>query len=136
MGMSGIRTVPTNIQIDHTNKVHLSRRELITGLASGAVVALAGCTENEALGRSQLILVSDAQLAQLSVSSWNQLRKQEKVSNNRTYNAQLARVGQKVAATSGLRGQQWEYVVFDSNEVNAFVLPGGKVGFYTGIMKL
>jgi predicted Zn-dependent protease len=29
---------------------------------------------------------------------------------------------------------QWEFVVFDSAEKNAFVLPGGKVGFYKGLM--
>ena len=29
---------------------------------------------------------------------------------------------------------QWEFVVFDSKEKNAFCLPGGKVGFYKGLM--
>ena len=129
-------TVAANIRIDTSRQVSLSRRELICGLASGAVVALAGCTENAALGRSQLILVSDSQLSELSATSWTQLRQTEKVSSNKSYNAQLARVGPRIAAASGLPRQNWEYTVFESDQINAFVLPGGKVGFYTGIMKL
>jgi predicted Zn-dependent protease len=31
---------------------------------------------------------------------------------------------------------QWEFVVFESREVNAFCLPGGKVGIYTGILPI
>jgi predicted Zn-dependent protease len=30
----------------------------------------------------------------------------------------------------------WEVVVFDSEQVNAFALPGGKIGVYTGILKV
>jgi metalloendopeptidase OMA1, mitochondrial len=33
-----------------------------------------------------------------------------------------------------LPGAQWEFVLFDSKEANAFCLPGGKVGVYTGIL--
>lgn len=131
-----IRTVPVTVTIDRLRTIELSRRGLLRGLAAGSVVALAGCAQNVALGRSQLILVSDDQLAALSLSSWQQLRSQERISTNKTYNAQLGRVGQRIAAASGLSGQAWEYTVFESNEVNAFVLPGGKVGFYAGIMKL
>jgi len=29
---------------------------------------------------------------------------------------------------------QWEFVLFESEEANAFCLPGGKVGVYTGIL--
>ena len=134
--MPEIITVPANIKVDTSRQVTLSRRQLICGLASGAVVAIAGCTENVALGRSQFILVSDEQLSQLAASSWAQLKQKEKVSKSKSYNAQLSRVGSRIASASGLNGQSWEYTVFEGDEVNAFVLPGGKVGFYSGIMKL
>ena len=35
-----------------------------------------------------------------------------------------------------LPNAQWEFVLFDSPEANAFCLPGGKVGVYTGILAI
>lgn len=135
----GGQIIESDITLDTSRPpVTMSRRALIRGLACGSVVAFAatGCAENPATGRSQLLLISEGQLAQLAATSWAQMKKQEKVSNDPKLNNQLRRVGQRIAAVSGLSGQNWEYTVFESDELNAFVLPGGKVGFYTGIMKI
>lgn len=35
-----------------------------------------------------------------------------------------------------LQGLKWEFAVIDSPQVNAFVVPGGKVVVYTGLMQL
>ncbi|MFO1186396.1 MAG: M48 family metallopeptidase [Alphaproteobacteria bacterium] len=134
--MSDIATVPSRIRLDTSRTITMSRRDLIRGLACGSVVAFAGCSENPELGRSQLILVSDGQLAQLAASSWNDLKRKERVSRDPRHNATLQRVGPRIAGSAGMSGQAWEYIVFDSEQINAFVLPGGKVGFYTGIMRL
>ncbi|WP_293488158.1 M48 family metalloprotease, partial [Parvibaculum sp.] len=40
-----------------------------------------------------------------------------------------------IVNAAGLQNQPWEYTVFKGDEANAFVLPGGKVGFYEGIFK-
>lgn len=34
------------------------------------------------------------------------------------------------------RGEDWEVTVFRSEQVNAFALPGGKIGIYTGLMEV
>ena len=36
----------------------------------------------------------------------------------------------------GLGDHDWEFAVFDDDQVNAWVLPGGKVGFYSGILDI
>ncbi len=49
----------------------------------------------------------------------------------------LNRVGQRIARVSALPNASWEFVLFkDDDSVNAFALPGGKVGVYTGMFKL
>jgi len=115
--------------------IELNRRQLVKGLAAGYIVALGGCVQNPALGRQQLLLVSDAQITQLSASAWDQLRKEQKVSGNTSLKRRLQKVGPPLVQAAGLQGQSWEYTVFQGDEANAFVLPGGKVGFYEGIFK-
>lgn len=118
----------------------LDRRKLVIGFAAGTIVpivgGLSGCETNPETGRSQLLLVSDGQLAQLSSQAWKETLEKEKISTNSRYNNQLNRVGRKIANASGRGSQNWEFKVFDNDEKNAFVLPGGKVGFYSGLMDL
>lgn len=116
--------------------VRLSRRDLVRGLAAGTVVAFtAGCSYNAELGRDQLLMVSDAQLVQLSLSAWTDALRTQKLSKDAGLNRQVRAVGQKIVTAAGLGGQPWEYAVFDNPEANAFVLPGNKVGVNSGLFK-
>lgn len=125
----------SSIQFLGGKPIELSRRQIVKGLAAGYIVAVGGCVQNQALGRQQLLLVSEAQMTQLSASAWSQIRKEQKVSTNRTLNRRLQTVGPRIVNAAGLQNQPWEYTVFKGDEANAFVLPGGKVGFYEGIFK-
>ncbi len=115
----------------------LKRRDVLMGLASGSLL-LAGCETNAVTGRSQFVGLApgEQQLAALALDSWTKQKQSTPVSRDPALNAQLQRVGQRIAAVSGLTNVQWEFVVFDKDEKNAFVLPGGKVGFYKGLMRL
>ncbi len=131
-----------------TPTVTLSRRELITRLAAGSVVAftgpsLASCVTNDALGRRQLILVSDAQLAALAAQSWDIALQQNRRSRNRSVNRRIETIGNRIVSAAdrqypsqNLTQNNWEFVVFDDPTVNAWVMPGGKVGFHTGILDI
>lgn len=123
------------ISILDREPIQMSRRELIAGLGAGYIVALSGCVQNPVLGREQLILVSDGQLAQLSASAWSQVKKKEKISSDPKVNRRVRTVGSRLVGAAGLGSQNWEYAVFDNDQANAFVMPGGKVGVYDGILK-
>jgi predicted Zn-dependent protease len=64
------------------------------------------------------------------------MKKETPINKDPALNAQVQRVGRRIAAVAPLPDAQWEFVVFDSKEVNAFCLPGGKVGIYTGILPI
>lgn len=115
----------------------LKRRDVLMGLATGTLV-LAGCEVNPYTGREQFVGLApgDAQMAALALDSWQKQKAETPISRSPALNARLQRVGQRIAAVAGLQNVQWEFVVFDTPEKNAFVLPGGKVGFYRGIMEL
>lgn len=112
--------------------------ELKHGLIGGALAglaAMAGCTTNETLGRQQLLLVDNAQLAEPAMAAWQETLKTSKISNDPEMNRRVKTVGARIVQAAGLSGQAWEYVVFDNPQPNAFVLPGNKVGVNTGLFK-
>jgi predicted Zn-dependent protease len=98
----------------------------------------AACSTVPVTGRHELNFVSSGQEMQLGLSSFDQLKKDTPISKDPTANAMVQRVGQRIAGVAGkdLAGAQWEFVVFDNKEANAFCLPGGKVGVYTGILPI
>ena len=116
--------------------VQMSRREIVRGLAAGTVVAISGCAYNDDLGRSQLLFVSEGQMAQLASASWSQQLQQAKVSSDPRYTSRLNRVAQRLLLAVGENPAAWEYKVFEDDQLNAFALPGNKIGFYTGILDI
>ena len=110
--------------------IHVSA-VLVVGIFSG-------CTTVQETGRSQLMLVSPAQEAQMGLAAFAQVKKDEKISASPELNARIQRIGKRIAASVGreVPNAQWEFVVFDSPTINAFALPGGKVGIYTGLIKI
>ncbi len=111
-------------------------------LTKGVVCALAlavwfaGCATEPITGRKQMILVSSAQEVQLGISSFDQMKRDVPISRDPAANALVQKVGRRIAAVADLPNASWEFVVFESQEANAFCLPGGKVGVYTGILEI
>ena len=104
----------------------------------GCALFFMGCSTVPVTGRSQLNLMSPGQEMQLGLTSFEETKKQVPISKNAAINAMVQRVGQRIAAvaTKDMLDAKWEFVVFNSKEANAFCLPGGKVGVYTGILPI
>lgn len=113
-----------------------NRRTFLAGAAASAALMTSGCATNPVTGRSQLILIDDAQLQQAALQAWGQQVEQERSWNNRSAQARLERVGTRIVTAAGGGNQQWEFRLFDSDEKNAFVLPANKVGFYRGLYEI
>lgn len=97
-----------------------------------------GCTTVPETGRSQLLLISAEQETAMGLSAFSQIKQEEPISTNKMAIDQVNRVGRRIAASVGreLPHAAWEFVVFESEQLNAFALPGGKVGVYTGLLEL
>ena len=108
------------------------------GPSSLILLILIACTTAPITGRRQLSLVSEGQQVQLGVTAFEEIKKETPISRDPELNALVQRVGKKIAAAASedLPNAEWEFVVFDSKEANAFCLPGGKVGVYTGILPI
>lgn len=99
--------------------------------------ALFACTTVPETERSQLLLINKGQEAELGLSEFQKIKQAVPISNDPQINEMVKRVGQRIAAVADLPGAQWEFVVFDkADTANAFCLPGGKVGIFTGILPI
>jgi predicted Zn-dependent protease len=85
-------------------------------------------------GRSQLLVMPDAEVDQMGLQSFATLKQQKPISQNPQYN-QIANCIAG-AITQEVGGGYWEVVVFEDSSPNAFALPGNKIGVYTGMITL
>lgn len=114
-----------------------------------STLALGGCqttTSGGAVGaeRKQLMLISSQELDQMAEQSYNKLKADAAAKGTlNTDRAMLGRV-RAIAARiepqtgvfrSDAPGWKWEVNVINSNELNAFCMPGGKIMFYSGLIR-
>jgi metalloendopeptidase OMA1, mitochondrial len=119
-------------------KQSFCQQVIVLTLAVVSTALWTGCSTVPVTGRSQLNLMPASEEMQLGLTSFEKLKKETPISKDPAANAQVQKVGQRIARVAGadMPNAQWEFVVFESREVNAFCLPGGKVGVYTGILQI
>jgi len=108
-------------------------------ILAAALAFLAGCYTVPHTGRKSFIVLPASEEAAMGATAFLDIKGKEKISTDRVANERVTQIGERIAAVAGddLPNAKWEFVVFDASEtVNAFALPGGKVGVYTGLLKL
>ena len=118
-------------------------------IALGFIVALViGCTTVPITGRRQLTgVVSSEEVIAMSADAYKQVIDSVKLSDNQEQVAMIKRVGNRIQKAveqymnnNGyeglLDGFDWEFNLIESEQVNAWAMPGGKVAFYTGIIPI
>ncbi len=102
-------------------------------VALAALLLVTGCQTVPLTGRSQLMLSSEGEEMTLGAQAYNEYKSQYARSKNAAHVAALTRVGAAIQVAAEKPSYQWEFVVFESQEANAFCLPGGKVAVYSGL---
>lgn len=89
-------------------------------------------------GRTQILLYSDAQLAAMGQQAFVGMKSELKMSNKRIENTLVQCIAGYITeqVPKSVFAGEWEVVVFDDEQVNAFALPGGKIGVYTGLLNV
>jgi len=89
-------------------------------------------------GRNQLLLFSNNDMSSLGSQSFDQMKADTSIDKDTKTNAYVQCVTDAITSQVPKQSSfsKWEVVVFDSEQVNAFALPGGKVGVYTGLLKV
>lgn len=108
-----------------------ANRKPALAIVLASCVALLSCAKSPT-GRSQLQLVSDEEMTQMGQSAFEEIKKDTPVSQNRELRDYVQCVSR--AITDTLDDADWEVEVFEDDAVNAFALPGRKIGVFTGLL--
>ncbi len=108
---------------------------------------ITSCTRVPLTGRRQLTLIPSNQMMSMSFQQYDEFLKQNKLSTNKKQTAMVKRVGRRIQKavesyfaqkrmSSQLKGYEWTFNLVESDQVNAWAMPGGKVVVYTGLLKV
>ncbi len=104
-------------------------------ICGGLMASLLTSCATSPEGRSQLMFLPDSQMDQMGVQAFTQMKQKQTIDRNPSDNAYVSCVAN--AITDALpEKRQWEVVVFQDDQVNAFALPGGKIGVLSGLLKV
>lgn len=118
-------------------RIRMSRRAIVTGIAAGSVLPfISSCTTNPETGRSQFLLMGDAEVASMATAAWSDMKTQVPQTSNSALKNRVLNVWNRTARGARKDNEQWDVAVFDTDDVNAFVMPGNRVGVYRGITEL
>jgi predicted Zn-dependent protease len=116
-------------------------------LSFSVVVIVVSCATNPFTGKKTMAFVGNDQLFPSAFAQYNQVKTESKVVTGTSDAEMITRVGQRIAVAAerylnanGFQGYlddyKWEYTLIESEQVNAWCMPGGKIAFYTGILPI
>jgi len=111
----------------------VGRRIVLAAVACGAVIA-AGCASNPATGGADVVTMSEKKEIDIGRQMHPKVLQQYGRYNDERLQAYVNDVGQRLAAKGDRPGITWTFTVLDSQETNAFALPGGYIYITRGIM--
>ncbi|KEO75286.1 M48 family metallopeptidase [Anditalea andensis] len=111
------------------------------------VLIIDGCARVPLSGRRQLSIVGNSEILPMSYDQYSQVMAESKVVTQTPEGQQVVKVGNRIAKaveiylneqgySDELKGFAWEFNLLESDQINAWAMPGGKVAFYTGIMPI
>lgn len=98
------------------------------------LATVVACSTVPFTNRRQLVLQSMEEEAQLGAQAFRQITAKTSVVRSGRQADVVRDVGRRIAAVAGRPSFQWEFVLLDDPQVNAFALPGGKTAVYRGIL--
>ncbi|MBY0498381.1 MAG: M48 family metallopeptidase [Nitrosomonas sp.] len=96
------------------------------------ILSLAACATTPT-GRSQLAFMPDSELDAMGLQAFTTMKNEKSISQNTRENQFVRCVANTITREIG---GDWEVVVFEDSTLNAFALPGNKIGVHTGLADL
>ncbi len=120
-------------------------RSLLLTLALALLVS--SCATVPITGRRQLDFIPDSTMLSMSLQEYDQFLQENTLSGDAEATAMVQNVGRRIQAaveqyftennmSQELQNYDWEFNLVESEDVNAWCMPGGKVVVYTGLLPI
>jgi metalloendopeptidase OMA1, mitochondrial len=113
-------------------KIH--RRNFFALASASALAGFCGCRSVPMTGRKQMVFIPEGKEISLGIQAFEETLTEQPKSQNTAAVEMVNRVGDRIARVANRPDYQWEFVLLQSKEQNAFCLPGGKVAVHEGIL--
>nr|WP_010132661.1 M48 family metalloprotease [Microbulbifer agarilyticus] len=110
--------------------MHTLKKIMVAALLASAV----GCAFNPATNRPDLVLMSEEKEIKIGREMHEKLVASTPIYNDPILNAYVEYVGQKIARSSDRPDLTYYFTIIDSQDINAFALPGGYVYINRGLL--
>ena len=106
-------------------------------IVAATTVLISACSTSPT-GRSQLTLFPDAQLDASGEQAFEAMKMDQVVSTALQPNRYVRCISNALiqALPAPYNTKDWEVVIFDAEQINAFALPGEKIGVYKGLIQV
>ncbi len=111
-----------------------SIKTFVTALLAAGV--LSACAQNPVTGRSDFVLMDESRELAIGRQAHDQILKQYGRYEDAGLQSYVQQVGERLAARSHRADLVYRFTVLDSEEVNAFALPGGYIYITRGMLAM
>tara|TARA_B100000700_G_C14793050_1_gene736856 strand:- start:50 stop:868 length:819 start_codon:yes stop_codon:yes gene_type:complete len=124
----------------------MNRRKFINLIGCGCLsFGLTACTSAPITDRKQLKLIPESKLNAQAAAIYEKVKEKEKMSDDIKTLNEIREIGKKIEFSVNSYFEKenlinptlnfdWEYILIDSKQKNAWCMPGGKIAVYTGIL--
>jgi len=124
----------------------MDRRKFLNYMGYGCCGAVInGCTKAPITDRRQLKIISESKLNAQAARVYEKIKEKEKMSDDIKTLNKIKDIGKKMEVSiskyfdrMGINDPtsnfDWEYILIEKKQKNAWCMPGGKIAIYTGIL--
>lgn len=115
----------------------MNARRLRSLVLMAGVLVLVACATSPT-GRPQLQFMPDSQIRTMGLDAYSQIKETEPTidAGPQVDYVECVTAAITPQVPSEYAEEGWEVTLFDSGQANAFALPGGKMGVYTGLLEI
>ena len=107
---------------------------LLSLLALAGASVTAACAKVPYTNRRQFKIVPNAVMSGLGKSTYASMLQGKRIQTAGQNHEVLTRVGKRISRAAAQPKFDWQFRMIDDPTINAWCLPGGYIGFYTGIL--